>query len=46
MDWTTIISALLAALIPTGGLLAIVTDKYKTQLELGHLVEIPDNFEE
>ena len=25
MDWTTIITALIAALIPTGGLLAIVT---------------------
>lgn len=46
MDWTTIISALLAALIPTGGLLAIVTDEYKTQWELEHLAEILDNFEE
>ena len=27
MDWTAIISTLLAALIPTGGLLAIVTIK-------------------
>ena len=31
MDWTTIISALLAALVPTGGLLAIVIDEYKVQ---------------
>ena len=46
MDWTTIISTLLASLIPTGGLLAIVTDEYKTQWKLEHPVEILDNFEE
>lgn len=38
MDWTTIISALLAALIPTGGLLAIVTIKErKTALQIDNL---------
>ena len=46
MDWTTIISTLLAALIPTGGLLAIVIDGYKVQWKLEYSVKIPDNFEE
>ena len=35
MDWTTIITSLLAALIPTGGLLAIVTIRErKTALQI------------
>ena len=35
MDWTTIISALLA----------IVIDEYKAQWEFKYSAEIPDNFE-
>ena len=46
MDWTTIISTLLAALIPTGGLLAIVIDEYKAHWKLGYPVEIQGSFEE
>ena len=47
MDWTTIISALLAALIPTGGLLAIVTIKErKTALQIGNQKSIADSYKQ
>ena len=45
MDWTTIISALMAALIPTGGLLAIVTIKErKTALQIDNQKSIAESY--
>lgn len=47
MDWTTIISALLAALVPTGGLLAIVTIKErKTALQIDNQKSIADSYKQ
>lgn len=47
MDWTTIISALLAALIPTGGLLAIVTIRErKTALQIDNQKSIADSYKQ
>ena len=47
MDWTTIISALMAALIPTGGLLAIMTIKErKTALQIDNQKSIADSYKQ
>ncbi len=47
MDWTAIISTLLAALIPTGGLLAIVTIKErKTALQIDNQKSIADSYKQ
>ena len=47
MDWTAIISTLLAALIPTGGLLAIVTIKErKTALQINNQKSIADSYKQ
>ena len=45
MDWTSIITALIAALIPTGGLLAIVTmTEKKSALMLQNAKELADSY--
>lgn len=45
MDWTAIITALIAAIIPTGGLLAIVTmTEKKSALMLQNAKELADSY--
>lgn len=45
MDWTSVITALIAALIPTGGLLAIVTmTEKKSGLMLQNAKELADSY--
>lgn len=45
MDWTVIITALITALIPTGGLLAIVTIRErKTALQIDNQKSIADSY--
>lgn len=45
MDWTSIITALIAALIPTGGLLAIVTmTEKKSGLMLQNAKDLADSY--
>ena len=47
MDWTTIITALIAALIPTGGLLAIVTmTEKKSALMLENAKQLADSYKQ
>jgi esterase/lipase len=47
MDWTTIITALIAALVPTGGLLAIVTmTEKKSALMLENAKQLADSYKQ
>ena len=47
MDWTSIITALIAALIPTGGLLAIVTmTEKKSALMLQNAKELAESYKQ
>lgn len=47
MDWTTIITALIAAIIPTGGLVAIVTlVEKKSALMLENAKQLADSYKQ